>query len=168
MCRKYGETHEVSRLASATDDPVTRHLRRPSLGRRTPADAKAICGSVGRTGIQEAVALGLDGETRAHQVAGGAQVVGPGASHVAAQIAADGVLVADVVVLIFDAEDDVDQRALVHHVVEASADIPAPLIARLAVAGRQAAQSSDVGAGCPFSEAEAPPPVTNHIQRSQA
>ena len=89
MCRKYGETHEASRLASATDDPVTRPaLRRPSLGRRTPADAKAICGSVGRTGIQEAVALGLDGEPRAHQVAGGAQVVGSGAPHVAGQIAA--------------------------------------------------------------------------------
>ena len=49
-----------------------------------------------------------------------------------AAVNAERVFRAHVVVLIFDAEDHVDQRALVHHVVEAAAGIPA-VVARRAV-----------------------------------
>ena len=51
---------------------------------------------------------------------------------IAAGIEAERIFRADVVMLIFEAEEHVDQRALVDHVVEAAAGIPA-VVARLAV-----------------------------------
>ena len=52
---------------------------------------------------------------------------------VATRVEAERIFRADVIVLIFEAEHHVDQRALVDHVVEAAAGIPAG-VARRAVA----------------------------------
>src|SRR5262245_25244349 len=82
-----------------------------------------------RSAIPPAVALGLDGEPSAHDVALGGQVKVPRGRLGSKQ---KRVLTAHVVVLILEAEDHVDQRALVDHVVEAAAGIPA-VVARSAV-----------------------------------
>ena len=80
-----------------------------------------------------AVALGLDGQPSADDVALGAQVVvGTRSATLQARRTQNAFSLLDVVVLIFDAEDHVDQRALVDHVVEAAAGIPA-VVARSAV-----------------------------------
>ena len=82
----------------------------------------------------------LDGQPSADDVARGAQVEVAHGRYDAAWIDAERTRCADVEVLIFDAENHVDQRALVGHVVEAAARIPAAVVAHDAVsrAGRVA------------------------------
>src|SRR3977135_2082968 len=86
--------------------------------------------------IEEAVPLRLDGQASANDVAFGAQVLVPPPCGIAAGIEAERILRAHVEMLIFEAEEHVDQRALVDHVVEAAAGIPAA-VARLAVKSGQ-------------------------------
>jgi hypothetical protein len=70
---------------------------------------------------------------------------------------------------IFRAEDDIDQRALVDHVIDAAAGIPAVVARRAVEAGaRRAANAGDGGARAPFRFADAQPPVAKIIQRSKA
>src|SRR5262245_15870757 len=87
-------------------------------------------GELAPRSVEEAVSVGLDGEPGAHDVALGGQVVVPRGRKITAGIEAERVLAADVVVLILEAEDHVDQRTLVDHVVEAAAGIPAITVAR--------------------------------------
>jgi hypothetical protein len=123
---------------------------------------------------EEAVALALDGQAGANEVALGSQIVVGAVRDVATRDGAERLLVADIEVLVFDTEEDVDQGALVHHEVEAAAGIPA-VVARGAVLdavldrrGRGAADASD-GVAVEFLRlAEAQPPVAKIIQRSQA
>ena len=89
--------------------------------------------SPGATPLQ-AVPLRLDGQAGAHEIAAGAEVEITHGRHGTAWIDAERRRAAHVEVLIFDAKDHVDQRAPVHHVVEAAARIP-PAVARRAVAG---------------------------------
>ena len=57
-------------------------------------------------------------------------------SELATRGGAERLLVVDIEVLILDAEDHVDQRALVHHEVEAAAGIPAAVARGAVLAGR--------------------------------
>src|SRR5262245_62342775 len=75
----------------------------------------------------------LDGQPSADDVACGAQVEVTHRRYDAAWIDAERTRCADVEVLILDAKDHVDQRALVGHVVEAAARIPAAIAAHGAV-----------------------------------
>ena len=60
-----------------------------------------------------------------------------------AAVTQNAVLRAHIIVLIFEAEDHIDQRALVNHVVEAAADIPA-VIARCARLAKEPGPSQAV------------------------
>src|SRR5262249_27307419 len=130
-------------------DPLALHPPRPAWGdARQNAVAhqpglKAMSGAAEQPGTltphaargAKAKAMRLDGQPRAHDVARGAQVeVAYGRSD-AAWIDAERTRCADVEVLILDAEDHVGQRALVGHVVEAAARIPAAVVAHDAVSG---------------------------------
>src|SRR4029077_12525625 len=95
------------------------------------ARGPCVFGCLNRSAV-EPVALGLDGQASAHDVAFGAQIFVPCGSRIAAGIEAERVLGAHVEMLIFEAEEYIDQRAFVDHVVEAAAGIPA-VVARRAV-----------------------------------
>src|SRR5262249_14575632 len=81
----------------------------------------------------EAIPVRLDGQPSADDVARGAQVEVAHGRYDAAWIDAERTRCTDVEVLILDAKDHVDQRALVGHVVEAAARIPAAIAAHGAV-----------------------------------
>src|SRR5215471_18226841 len=82
----------------------------------------------------EAIPVRLDGQSSADDVACGAQVEVTHRRYDASWIDAERTRCADVEVLILDAKDHVDQRAaLVGHVVEAAARIPAAIAAHGAV-----------------------------------
>src|SRR5215467_13549733 len=94
----------------------------------------------------EAIPVRLDGQPSADDVARGAQVEVAHGRYDAAWIDAERTRCADVEVLIFDAEDHVEQRALVGHVVEAAARIPAAVVAHDAVS-RAAQRAANTGDG---------------------
>src|SRR5215467_4380792 len=94
----------------------------------------------------EAIPVRLDGPPSADDVARGAQVEVAHGRYDAAWIDAERTRCADVEVLIFDAEDHVEQRALVGHVVEAAARIPAAVVAHDAVS-RAAQRAANTGDG---------------------
>src|SRR6266571_4877138 len=81
----------------------------------------------------EAIPVRLDGQPSTDDVACGAQVEVAHGRHDAAWIDAERTRCADVEVLILNAEDHVDQRALVGHVIETAARIPAAIAAHGAV-----------------------------------
>src|SRR5262245_65659699 len=87
----------------------------------------------------------LDGQPRAHDVARGAQVEVAHGRYDAAWVDAERTRCADVEVLILDAKDRVEQRALVGHVVEAAPRIPAAVVAHGTVssAAQRAAHPDD-------------------------
>ena len=82
--------------------------------------------------VVKSVPLCLDRQASPDDVAFCAQVCVPCAPGIATRVEAERIFRADVVMLIFEAEQHVDQRALVDHVVEAAAGIPAG-VARRAV-----------------------------------
>src|SRR3984893_3728024 len=116
----------------------------------------------------------LDGQPRAYDVARGAQVEVAHGRYDAAWIDAERTRCADVEVLVLDAENHVDQRALVGHVVEAAARIPAAVVAHDAVsrAGRVAKAGNgramrvlDMGRGkAPGREDQQPIPCIAHAR----
>jgi len=116
----------------------------------------------------------LDGQPRAHDVARGAEVEVAHGRHNTAWIDAKRTRGGDVEVLVFDAENHVDQRALVGHVVEAAARIPAAVVAHDAVsrAGRvaktrdgRAMRVLDMGRGkAPGREDQQPIPRIAHAR----
>src|SRR5215467_5178146 len=122
----------------------------------------------------EAIPVRLDGQPSADDVARGAQVEVAHGRYDAAWIDAERTRCADVEVLIFDAENHVDQRALVGHVVQAAARIPAAVVAHDAVsrAGRiantgdgRAMRVLDMGRGkAPAREDQQPIPGIAHAR----
>src|SRR5262249_59447484 len=96
-------------------------------------------------GRTEAIPVRLDGQPRAHDVARGAQVEVAHGRYDAAWIDAERTRCADVEVLILDAKDHVEERALVGHVVEAAARIPAAVVVygTVSSAAQRAANTDD-------------------------
>src|SRR5262245_9859519 len=111
-------------------------LRRQVAAPSNTAGAFDSRDSITRRGSapEEPIALGLDGEPRAHEVASGTEREVAHVQRETARIDAERRLLTDLEVLIFDAEQHVDERTLVDHVVEAAAHVPAVVIARGAVA----------------------------------
>src|SRR3954452_4208988 len=92
--------------------------------------------------VEEAVTRSLDRQAGAYKVTLSAQIIV--IDVVARRGNAECGFGAHVVVLIFDAEDHVDQRALVHHVIDAAASIPAAVARRsVEVATRSVASAGD-------------------------
>ena len=118
----------------------------------------------------EAIPVRLDGQPSADDVACGAQVEVAHGRYDAAWIDAERTRCADVEVLIFDAENHVDQRALVGHVVEAAARIPAAVVADDAVsrAAQRAANTGDGRAMRVLDMGGGEAPVAKTSNRSQA
>src|SRR5215813_3502483 len=81
----------------------------------------------------KAISMGLDGQPGADDVACGAQVEVAHGRYNAAWIDAERTRCAHVEVLIFNAKDHVEKGALVGHIVEAAARIPAVIVAHYAV-----------------------------------
>ena len=72
-------------------------------------------GFLNRSAVPEAVPLGLDGQASANDVALGAEVIVSCVARIATRVEAERVVRTDVEVLIFEAEEHIDQRALVDH-----------------------------------------------------
>ena len=74
--------------------------------------------------VEEGVAFGLDRQAGADDVAFGAQVFIPPGRTIAAGVEAERILRAHVEMLLFRAQEYIDERALVYDVVETAAGIP--------------------------------------------
>src|SRR5215831_13054993 len=141
------------------EDPLALHPPRPEWGDARQnvvahqLGLKATSGAAEQPGTltpdaargAKAIAMRLDGQPRAHDVARGAEVEVAHGRHNTTWIDAERTRGADVEVLIFDAENHVDQRAPVGHVVEAAARIPAAVVAHHAVS--RAGRVANVGDG---------------------
>src|SRR5262249_36863263 len=140
------------------EDPLALHPPRPEWGdarQNVVAHQLGLKATSGERSTRErypdaargakAIAMRLDGQPRAHDVARGAEVEVAHGRYDAAWIDAKRTRCADVEVLILDAENHVDQRALVGHVVEAAARIPAAVVAHDAVS--RAGRVANVGDG---------------------
>src|SRR5262249_15640662 len=104
------------------------------LGRhrgRSDIQSPASAGASRRRGSpDEEKSLSCDGQPRAGEDPGGAEIKAADGRWIAARTHAECTRSVEVEVLIFNAKDHVDQRALVDHVVEAAARIPAVVAAR--------------------------------------